>query len=139
MTALAAASASENASDEMPLFAHPIRFGEPGFHLGIDLIHALEPEGVQIISRRESLDAAEARIFQTTREHDVPINPVPPDDERGETHSDLKCNPGFLREHGDWPVSPGDALQLSENLANTRRFSLEVGSERVTAARVGLI
>jgi hypothetical protein len=127
------------ALNQVSLFAHPISLSKPSFHLGIDVIRALEPEGVQMISRRENLDAAKTGIVQAAREHDVTINPVPSDNERGETHSHLKRNSCFLGEHGDRPVFPGNALQLSENLPDLRRLSLEVRSKRVIAARMGLI
>jgi hypothetical protein len=49
---------------EMTLLAYSVGLGEPGGDFVIDFIHGLETEGVQMISRRESLDPAEARVFQ---------------------------------------------------------------------------
>jgi hypothetical protein len=63
---------------------------------------------MQVISRRERFDAAEAGIFEAPREHDMAVDPVPLNDERGKTHSHLKRDPRLLREHSDWPVSLGD-------------------------------
>ena len=126
-------------SDEMELLTHPIGFGQPGFHLGIDVLHALEPEGVQMISRRERFDAEKTGIFPAAREHNVPIDPVPSNNERGEAHPNLKRNPGLLWEHGDRPVSPGDTEQLVEDRADGRRLSSKMSRERGQAARVRLI
>src|ERR1017187_5766345 len=94
---------------------------------------------MQMISRRERFDAAEAGIYEATREHDMAVYPVSSNDERGKTHPHLKRDPGLLREHGDWPVSPGDAQQLVEDRANRRRLSLEMGGKREAAARMRLI
>jgi hypothetical protein len=92
-----------------------------------------------MISRRERFDAAEAGIFEATRKQDMAVDPSPSNYERGQTHPYLKRDPCLLREHGDWPVPPGDAAQPVKNCANYRRISLEMGRKRVAATRVRLI
>ena len=67
---------------EMALLADQVGFGEPGGDFVIDFVHAFETKGVQMISRRESFDAAKARVLQPTRQDDVAVDPILPDDER---------------------------------------------------------
>src|SRR5438552_18432126 len=92
-----------------------------------------------MVSWRERFDAAEAGIFEATREHDMAVDPVPSNDERGKTHPHLKRDPCFLREHSDGPISPGHAQYLVEDCADKRGFTLEMGRKRMAATRVRLI
>src|ERR1700704_4340361 len=92
-----------------------------------------------MISRGEGFDAPEAGIFEPAREHDMAIDPVLSNDERGKAHPHLKRDPGLLREHGDGPVFPRAAQQLLEDRADGRRLSLKVGSKRGATAGMRLI
>jgi len=107
----------------MALLTNPICLRQPRGDFRVHVIDALEPEGMQMISRRERFDAAKAGIFEATREHDMAVDPVSSNNERGKTHPHLKRNPCFFWEHGDWPVFSGDAQELVENSANGRRLS----------------
>jgi len=125
---------------EMTLLAHSVGFGEPGGDFVVDLIDLLETKGVEMISRRESFDATEARIFQASRQDDVAVDPILPDDERSETHSDLEGDPRLFREDDDGSVPFCDRQQFVEDRAHARRLSCEMGRECVAAAaRVRLI
>lgn len=104
----------------MALLANLIGFGQPRGNFGADVIDALETKGVQMISGRKSFDAAKAFVFQATRQHDVPVDPVTSNDERGQAHAHLKCDSRFLRKHRDWSIALGDAAQLVENRADVR-------------------
>ena len=121
------------------LLTDSVSFGQPGGDFSIYILHALEPEGMQMISGRERLDPPKTAILNTLRKNDMAINPVSPNYKRRKTHPHLKRNPCLFREHGDWPVFPGDAQELVENSANGRRFSLEMGCKRVAATRMRLI
>jgi hypothetical protein len=88
---------------EMALLAYSVRFGEPGGDFVIDLLDPLETKGVQMISRRESFDAAKTRVLQTSRKHNVAVDPILPDDEGSETHADLESDPSLFREHVTGP------------------------------------
>jgi hypothetical protein len=123
----------------MALLPNLICLGQPYRHFVIHVIIALEPEGVQMIFRRERFDAVETGIFDSTREHDMAVDPVPSNDECSKTHPHSKRDSCLLREHGDWPVSPGDAQHLVENRADWRRFTLEMGRKRVATTRMRLI
>src|SRR5438105_2172169 len=120
----------------MALLTNLICLGQPGGHFGIHVISSLEPKGMQMISRRECFDAPEAAIFNATSEHDMAVDPVPSNNERGKTHPHLKRNPCLFWKHGDWPVFPSDVQELVENGANGRRFSFEMRRERIAATRM---
>ena len=126
----------EAPSKEMALLTNLICLGQPCGHFRIHVINALEPKGMQMISRRERFDAPEAAIFNATREHDMAVDPVSSNNERGKTHPNLKRNPCLFREDDDWPVFPGDPQELVENSANGRRLSFEMGRKRVAATRM---
>ena len=51
---------------EMALLANSVGFSEPGGDFVIDLVHALEAKGVEMISRGESFDAAKAGVLQAS-------------------------------------------------------------------------
>jgi hypothetical protein len=124
----------------MALLADPIRFGEPISDFVIDLVYALETKGVQMISRRESFDPAEARTLQTSRQDDVAVDPIPANDERCETHADLESDPRLFREDDDRSTPLCDRQQFVEDRADALRLSCEMRCERGAApARVGLI
>ena len=116
---------------EVPLLTHAIGFGEPSGDFGIDLVRACESEGVKMVSRRKSFDATEARIFQASRENDVAVHPVLPDDEGGETHSHLKSDARFLGQHYHRAIFFRESQQLVEDRANTLRLAGEVRREWV--------
>jgi hypothetical protein len=124
---------------EMALLAHSIGFGEPGGDFVIDFVDPRETEGVQMISPRESFDAAETRILEATRQDHVAVHPVSPNDEGRETHPDLEGDPRFLRENLDRPVLLRDRQQFIEDGAHVRRFIVKMGSERGSPAGVRLI
>jgi hypothetical protein len=123
----------------MPLFAHSIGFGEPSYDLLVDVVDALETKRVEMISRRESFDAAKARILQTTRQHNVAVHPVSADNEGGETHAHVKRDPGFLRQDSDRSGFLRDGQQLVEDCADGFRLAGKMRGERVATAGVRLI
>ncbi len=104
----------------MALLANSIRFRQPRGNFGVDLIGVRETKGVQMIPGRKSFDAAKAFIFQSTRQHDVPVDPTLSNDERGEAHAHLKCDSRFLGKHRDGSIRLGEAAQLVEDRADVR-------------------
>ena len=123
----------------MALLADSIRFREPRSHFIVDLVDALESERVKMISRRESFDAPEARVLHASRENDVAVDPVLPNDERGKAHSDLESDPRLLGQDRDWSVLFRDFQQFVENGANIFGLTSKVRRERMPAAGVRLI
>lgn len=61
---------------EVLLGADQVRFGEPRAEVPIDVAHLHESKGVQVIPRRERLDAAKARVIETSGQHHVPVQPA---------------------------------------------------------------
>jgi hypothetical protein len=111
---------------EMALLADPVGFGEPGGDFVIDLVHPLETKGVQMISRREGFDPAEARVLQASRQDDVAVDPILPGDERSETHPNLECDPSLFGENDDRSTPLRDRQQFVENRAHDRRLADEM-------------
>src|SRR2546423_15244033 len=110
----------------MALLTNLICLGQPCGHFRVHVINALEPKGMQMISRREGFDAPEAAILNSTRENDMAVHPVPSNNERGKTHPHLKRNTCLFGEHGDWPVFLGNVLERVDNGANGPRLSLDM-------------
>jgi hypothetical protein len=92
-----------------------------------------------MISGRKSFAATEAWIFASAREHDMTVDPVLSNDERGKTHPHLKRDPCLLRQHVNGPIFSGDAQHLVEDRSHSRRLVLEMGGERMMATGVRLI
>ncbi len=86
---------------QMALLAHSVGFGEPGSNFVVHFVHIFETKGVQMISRRESFDPAKARVLQPSRQDDVSVDPILPDDEGSETHPDLESDPCLFRKDDD--------------------------------------
>ena len=125
---------------EMALLPNLVGFGEPGGDFVIDFANALETKGVQMISRRESFEAAKARVFEASRQDYVPVHPILPDNERSETHPDLKSYARLFREDDHRSTPFCDRQQFVEDRAHSLRLSGEMGRECVAAStRVGLI
>ena len=123
----------------MPLLADLVGLRQPGRDFVIDLIQVLEPKGVEMISRRKSLDAPETRMLETTRQDDMPVYPIFANDERGETHAHLKGDACFLGQNSDRAILSGNRQQLVEDGAHYGRCAFEMSGQRVTAARMRLI
>jgi hypothetical protein len=123
----------------MSLLADTVGFSEPGGDFVIDLSHALEPKRVEMISRRKSFNAPEARIFEAAGEDDVAVHPVSPNDESREAHAHVKGDTRLFGEDGDRAIRPGDREEFVEDGADGGRFSSEMRRQGVTAARMRLI
>jgi|GEM_PF-3820616 len=119
---------------EMALLAYLVGLREPGGDFVIDLLDALETKGVQMISRRESFDAAEARVLQASRQDDVAVNPILPDDESCETHANLKGDSHFLWKDDDRSTPLRDRQHFVEDRAQALRLSGEMRRERGAAS-----
>jgi hypothetical protein len=59
----------------MTLFTDSIRLGQPRRHFIIHFLDARESKSVEMISGRESFDAAKTRVLETPREDDVAVDP----------------------------------------------------------------
>src|SRR5437763_7127609 len=123
----------------MVLLADSISLGQPRGHFVIHFVHAFESKSMEMIPGRKSFDAAETRMLETACQDDVAIDPIPSNDKRGEAHSHLEGDTSFLQQDRDGAVQFCEVAQLVEDRADGRWLSFEMGSERITAARMRLI
>jgi hypothetical protein len=126
-------------SAEVPLLTNGICLGEPGTQGVIDVIDRGQPEGVQVISRRERLDGTESRVLQPTREHDMAVEPPPPGRQLGERHANLKCDSRLLRQDRHRANRLRHHKHRLEQVAHAGRLVREVMLEVVSAAGVRLV
>lgn len=87
----------------MFLRADAIRLGQPRAKVFVDVVDARQSENVDVVARRDGLNAAKARMLETSREHNVPVEPRTPRCYLRERHAHLKCDPGFLRKYSHRP------------------------------------
>jgi hypothetical protein len=123
----------------MSLFANAIRLRQPGRDFSINLVHAFEAKRVEMISGRKGFNPPETWIFQTTREDDMAVHPILPNDKCREAHPHLKGDPRLFRQDGDRSVSFGEQQQLVENSARGCRLAGKMRGQRITPARMRLI
>ena len=121
------------------LSADLVGFGQPRAEVLIDVAQLHEPERVQVIARRERLDAAEARVIETSGQHHVPVQPAAPRRHLREGHPHLEGDPRLLRQNLYRADRSDSGHYLPIQRANRRRLAAEVMRERVPAARVRLI
>ena len=123
----------------MALLADLVSLRQPGRDFVIDLIHALEPKRVEMISRRKSLDTPETGMLETPRQDDMAVYPISANNERGETHAHVKGDPRFLGQDGDRSILAGHQNQFVEDGAHGGWFTAEMRGQRVTATGMRLI
>jgi hypothetical protein len=123
----------------MALLADAICLSEPRCDFIVDLIDLLESKRMQMISRRESFDAAKARILQAPRQNNVAVHPVLPNDECCETHPNLESDPRFLWQNRDRSVLLRNFQELVEDGADIFRLTGKVRRECMSPAAVRLI
>jgi hypothetical protein len=61
-------------ADQVALLANLIGLGQPGRDLVVDLVQLRQPEMVDVVARRERLDAAEAGVLQPAGQHHVAVD-----------------------------------------------------------------
>ena len=125
---------------QMTLLAHMVGFREPRRHFAVYLLNGLKSERVEMISGRESFDAAKTRIFQAPRQNNVPVDPVSPNDERGKAHPDLESDSRFLGQDSDRSAFLRDGQQLVEDCSDGLWLAGKMrGKGGLWSAGVGLI
>ena len=91
---------------------------------------------MNVVSRRECLDAAEAGTLASPREHDVPVEPRASRRHLSEGHADVERDAGLFGEDLDRTNLADRRNDRIEQRADLRRFPREVMLEIVAAARV---
>ena len=120
----------------MPLLARLIGFRQPLRDFPVDLLNALETEGVEMIARGKCFDPPEARILQATGQDDMAVHPVSPDHKSGEAHPNMEGDSRFLGQDRDWSVLSRDGEQLVEDRAHGFGFAGEMRSQGEASAGV---
>ena len=123
----------------MALLANSICFSQPFAKLGVHITWFGQPEGVNMITRRNGLDRAEARMLEPPRQHDMAVEPIRPRCDLGKGHTHLKSNPSLLWKDAHLPKLANRRNDLIENGSNFRPLATEVVFKIVPAARVRLV
>lgn len=125
---------------QVPLRAHLIRLREPGPDFVVNFVQAFEAKRVEMIARRKGFDPAEAWTREATRQNNMAVDPVLPNREGGETHTNLESDPGLLGQHDDRAVFLREGEQFVEDRPDVRRFAFEMRRERIgLIARMRLV
>ena len=88
----------------MALLADLISLGEPPRDFVVNFFHARKTKRVEMVAGRKRFDPAKARIFETSRQDHMAVHPFLANDDRGETHPNLKRDPRFLGQNDDRAV-----------------------------------
>ena len=123
----------------MLLISHQVCLSQPRFEVRVDIAGLNEPERMQVISGRERLDAAEARVVETSGKDKVTIEPAPARSDLRKGHSYLKCDPRLLGQDSHRANRPDCRDDVVEQRPDRRWLAAEVVGERVPAAGVRLI
>jgi len=108
------------------LLAHRISFAHPSRELIIKFRPVVQTERVQMISRRESLDAGETRMLDEARKNKVPDEVVSPHLNRDERHAHLKGNARFLRQYLNRPAVRDHLRQRIKQFAHVLALANEM-------------
>jgi hypothetical protein len=112
---------------------------KPALHLIVDFVRLLQPEHVDLIARRDDVDAPEARALEPPRQHDVAVHPMMPQAEGGKAHSHLESDARFLGQNLDRAGFLGRRQQGVEGGDHLRIATSEVVLQPDVAAKVKLI
>lgn len=111
-----------------------IRFSKPGSELCVDFADPRQPERMEVIAGRESLNPSESRVVKTASEDQVAVQPASTRGHLRERHPDLKRDPGLLREDFDGADRTDGGHDGVIQGSNCRRLALEMMGNRITAA-----
>lgn len=104
-----------------------------------DLRRMIEAEGVQMIARREGLDAREQRALGAPGKHEMADRPVPAQGELREGHPHLKRDPGLFGQNDERSALLQQDHERIVDGANVGGSALEMSIEIVPAAGVSLV
>ena len=123
----------------MPLFSDSICLCEPGTKIIVDVRWLREAKRVDVISRGESLNRPKARMLESPRQNDMPVDPVPSWRNLGKRHSHVECDARLLRQHDHGAESIHCCQHGVEDLTNLGRLPPKVALEIVESAGMRLI
>lgn len=124
---------------EMLLGTHGVGLSKPGAELSVDLAGRHKAEVVDVVSGRDRLDAAEARVCSSAGEHDMTIEPALARRDLGERHPHLKRNARLLWNDRDRTTRGDRAADGVEEQPDSPILALKVVGQVVPAAGMRLI
>ena len=123
----------------MLLGTHRVGLPKPAAELGVHLAGRHKAEVVDMVSGRDRVDAAEARVWSAAGEHDMTIEPALARRELGERYPHLKRNARLLWNDGDRTTSGDRAADGVEEQPDSPVLALKVVGQVVPAAGMRLI
>ena len=105
----------------------------------LDIVGRVEPEGVEMIPRREGLDPREQRVVNAARQHEVTEHPVSPHGELSERHADLERNARFFGQDRDRAEALKHRQEAVEDVANGPRPPFKMMIESPSRAGMALV
>ena len=120
----------------MALLANGVCFGQPFAKLRVHITGCRQPECVDMISRRNGLNLAEARMLEAPRKHDMTVEPICPWCDLSKRHPHLERNSSLFWKDSYRPQCANCSNYLVEQGPNLRTLPAEVVFEIVPAARV---
>jgi hypothetical protein len=124
---------------EVTLLPYGVCFGQPCLELRVHISGRRKSKGVNMVTRRDALHFAEARVLQPPRKHNVAIEPIRSRRDLCERHSHLESNTSLLWKDAHRSESADGSNDLIEKCPNFRTFAAEVMLESVPPAGVRLI
>jgi hypothetical protein len=94
---------------------------------------------MHVISRRQRLDSAKARMLETSGKNHMAIKPCPTRSDLGERHAHLKGDPGLLGQNSHGANRPNSGDHAPKERPNRGWLTTKVMGEREPAAGVRLI
>ena len=124
---------------EVFLLSDQIRLRQPSTKFGVDIRGLYQSKYMHMVPRRNCLDVAKARMVQSARQYQVPVEPGSPRRQLRKRHSDLKRDSCLFWKDTHGADRLQDCNDLIEQRANLRRLVAEVIGKLVFAAGMRLI
>lgn len=124
---------------EVLLRSHQIGLCQPRSEICVDIAQLRESECMHVISRRERLDDAKARMVETSGKHHMAIKPCPTRSDLGERHAHLKGDAGLLGQNSHGAYRPEGGDHAPKERPNRGWLTTKMMGERESAAGVRLI
>ena len=121
------------------LFTDRIRLPGPLDEFPIKVGQRRDAEMVNVIARRDRVDAGEPRVLEPAGQHEMADEMSPAHRDGRKRHSHLKRDPCLFRQNDHWADTAHQFHECIKELARLCRLSLEMGIEAVVAAKVRLI
>ena len=123
----------------MLLRPHQIGLCQPRSEVRVDIAQLSESKCMHVISRRQRLDSAKARMLETSGKNHMAIKPCPTRSDLGERHAHLKGDPGLLGQNSHGANRPNGRDHAPKERPNRGWLTTKVMGEREPAAGVRLI